>query len=278
MSGPIKCILGFIASVILIICLICFGNPQWSRFSFWYQDCFTNTIEYNADTGRSNAPANYSGTWNHWNFYLDLCSSSEYLNGELHGEEKLYEDGQVVTRSIYDHKVLKESYEYYSNGQLEFHREYFGPNKMLENSFYEDGKPAQVEIFMPLRNDRVEHKSYYQNGQLQYSNVRLLETEPTPDYKTIYHVGWNRGYNEKGDLISEYFSVVDPSGKTSTFDGLFYGLNAVTLEVEVIYIFDPSPSGRVKSILNKAVGIDEREEYKDLIKDHPEWMPNASTN
>ena len=111
MPRPIKWILGFTLPIVVILCLLSFGNPQWGKWVYMWQtyvitspewpgqkiDDSVNAKWYIFLTGMYLANphqkrSSYSGEWKHWNKDGQLECIFQMVDGELTGDQLMVHD------------------------------------------------------------------------------------------------------------------------------------------------------------------------------------------
>jgi len=192
MSQLVKWILGILIPIVLTLCLLSFGNPQWGKWVYMWQGyvypCYARMdssaiavplryIDY--VPAISDPPDDYSGTWKTWNRDGVLISENGYLNGDYHGVyRRYYSTGELELDTKYKNGKAHdlEGKNYYQNGQLEllqgfqedrpcgFRKEYSRSGDLLLISHY-DGKALGFGhgtlIFDSKKN--IDHREKYKH-------------------------------------------------------------------------------------------------------------------
>jgi hypothetical protein len=142
MPTPLKWIIGILTPIVLILCLLCFGNPQWGKWvymwqayvlpqeegsSMWaYDGLHGKLFLYSSfdipevKVGHLSCSNNFSGTWKVWSDYGDLISTTEMSNGLCKGIQVEYaNDGRVLILCHWDEKrkrsVIAQEHSVYGN-------------------------------------------------------------------------------------------------------------------------------------------------------------------
>jgi hypothetical protein len=91
MSQPVKWILIIVTPLVIALCVLCFGNSQWSKHVYLWQ-CF---VYPGYEDKEVPLPVNYTGIWKAW-----------WEDGTLHFVQT-YENGTGIFKRIYfrDSKV-----------------------------------------------------------------------------------------------------------------------------------------------------------------------------
>jgi len=97
MNSPIKWILGILLPVILILCVLSFGNPQWGKWVYVWQ-------AYYLDKEIESPNSDFTGMWNDWNLKLDFRTEKEYIKGR-EVAKRIYVDGNLERSSFWKEDV-----------------------------------------------------------------------------------------------------------------------------------------------------------------------------
>lgn len=263
MNQSIKWLLGLFSTGLLLILVLCFGNPQWNRFVYCWQAYILKKNVW-ANFGYINRPKDYVGIWRDWDRNLKISMSMVWGMGIGVGETCVYHDGELYTREVWkappDTPQI-EYWEYYENGQLKQHDIHPENLAVVTQSFYEDGRPHQVTTLISPKNDKLRTKTYYESGQLSTSYIS--------DCKRGNIDGEILFYNENGDLTERRFYELIPSTIRNRLKGLSFMLDDKTLKLFSIHFSRPKEYITIFSVDEK---IDEREKYKHLIKGYPELL------
>jgi antitoxin component YwqK of YwqJK toxin-antitoxin module len=237
MPAPLKWTIGIITPIILILCLLSFGNPQWKYCFMWQAYVWPKH-----DGGRIFPPESYSGVWREWYSSGDLSKESEIENGMIHGYDKLFWKGQVTFLG----------------------HERNGVPHGLQQSFFDNGKIKTEDTITNGRHDGYS-REYYKNGQLWYEFkydfgvkkvTRFYFENGQLESRTFHH---NKGVPAKSIEIHSYAK------------GLNHGLAVAQLtheynnEGKLVRIDNTNKNGEVVDIYDIEEEIDRRQEFKEKI-------------
>jgi len=101
----------------LVLCVLSFGNPQWNRWVYVWQEY---VIEKNGG-GILHMPVDYSGTWNMWERDGTLVYTINFLNGINHGYLLIYHgNGNIHTKDNWVNGQMNgPSFSYFPNGNID---------------------------------------------------------------------------------------------------------------------------------------------------------------
>jgi len=115
MPQPLKYILWVVVPLVLVFCVLNFGNPQWK----WCYILQSHTPWNSLPPGYLNPPKGFSGVWKTWNSMGELFSETTIVNGKAHGIfHSFYPNGTISSIHIIENGIDKTNQRFDTAGKL----------------------------------------------------------------------------------------------------------------------------------------------------------------
>jgi antitoxin component YwqK of YwqJK toxin-antitoxin module len=201
MPGTVKWLIGLLTPVALLLCVLCFGSPQWGKYVFvwqvyWFPDLLAEEYRREFDgslvhydtfsESEIKVPDNYSGHWRAWDDEGVLEYECDYENGELHGVyTSYYSEGDFDDKEIYARGKSRCRLAFLDGQRYKFFNYRFVKRKHISTQFMgskEDPDYKVVEIYddgtrrvVIDRKNGVSFKEMEHQGMYFYYDENIIE-------------------------------------------------------------------------------------------------------
>jgi hypothetical protein len=161
MSKPVKWILVVLSPIVLVLCLLSFGNSQWGKYFYMWQAYVFPAPDIEVHPNK--VAEDYNGLWRCWDQAGELCHQIQYKNGEAFVYEEFFGKSLVAKNYYIGEDYFETTRMFYAPGRCSTFKGL--KNAELDGfqiSYFEDGKTKSL--------------SKYVDGQLSGFVMEYLES------------------------------------------------------------------------------------------------------
>lgn len=139
-----KLVIAHLISVV-IVCLLSFGNPQWTRAVYMWQ--------WQVLDQKARRPKKYNGVWRAWDKNGNMTYQSHYVNGRKVGlSTRYFKSGNIYTHTFYKNgRANGAKIQFFENGIIKMIRDDRNNKSVgFEMQFYIDGRLSLIRRYNPL--------------------------------------------------------------------------------------------------------------------------------